>query len=140
MPIPIIAHERIATWTGKLRPRFAADRRVRWADSRSSGDLVAAAGGCEPAIVLIDLAARTLWGMESLEALSRTHHDALILVLDPDSVPEVPVLARELGATLVWSGVAIPPRIETLLRGWVDLIDSSRPVGDLTLRGRSAVR
>ncbi len=125
MPTSIIVHERIATWTGRLRPRFAGDPRVRWVESRSSPDLVAAVGS-ESSLVLIDLRGRTLWGMEGLSALEPRHHQALILVLDPDHVPEVPILARELGATLVWSGVVVPPRVATLFHHWLNLAETTR--------------
>lgn len=136
---PIIAHERIAEWTGRLRPRLAADPRCRWLETRSTADLVAAvrpgpSGGpwADPVVtlpvVLINLAARPHWGLESLLALRGAQPDALVLVLDPDRTPEVSTLARELGADLVCSGVAVPPRVEALLRVWVDRQqDRARP-------------
>ena len=118
----IIVHERIADWYPRLRPRLAGEAAVRWVESRSTGDLTRAVlGGDGGRIVLLNLAGRTYWGMEGLETLSGVEHDALILVLDPDRVPEVPTLAREFGATLVWSGVVVPPRVETLLRRWLPL-------------------
>ncbi len=124
MPTPIIVHERIAEWVGLLRPRFADEPRIRWVESRSADDLVSAAHGSERSIVLINLAHRTYWGMENLNAFDQARYDALILVIDPQSVPAVPTLARELGATLVWSGVVVPPRVEALFRRWLDLIKS----------------
>ena len=138
MPTSIIVHERIATWTGKLRPRFVGDPRVRWVESRSGADLRSAvqAGASERSIVLIDLAGRTLWGLEGLDALNEVTHTAWTLVLDPESIPEVPTLARELGATLVCSGVIVPPEVETLLRRWLDLIAPTRPRPQLTTRSR----
>ena len=139
MPTSIIVHERIATWTGRLRPRFAGDARVRWVESRSSSDLVASASGLDRSIVLVDLAERTMWGMEGLEALSRTSPTALILVLDPDAIAEVPPLARELGATVIWSGVVVPPRVESLLRRWLDLIEPG-PLAARSPAGRPAGR
>ena len=72
--------------------------------------------------MLIDLAGRPYWGLEGLDALQQVRPDALTLVLDPDRTPDVPVLARALGAALVISGVAVPPRVEMLLRGWVELV------------------
>jgi len=74
-------------------------------------------------IALIDLASRPYSALEGLDALNQVAPDALTLVLDPQSVPEVPVLARELGATLVWSGVVVPPRVETLFRRWLTLLE-----------------
>ena len=123
MATSIIVHERIAEWIGQLRPRFGSDPAIRWVESRSSADLVAAVGaaGSERSIVVINLASRVYWGMEGLDALNQAGRDPLILVLDPDEVPEVPTLARELGATLVLSGVAVPPRVEVLLRRWLRL-------------------
>ena len=126
-PTAIIAHERIGAWTGRLRPRFAADPAVRWVESRSAADLAAAAAGDAVPIVLIDLASRPHWGLEGLDALHRAAPDALALVLDPGRVPEVPALARELGATLVWTGVVVPPRVESLFRRWLILVDRRRP-------------
>ena len=122
VPTSIIVHERIAIWTEKLRPRFASDHRVRWVESRSRADLISAvaAVGLDRAIVLVDLGGRTLWGLEGLDALNEMSHNAWSLVLDPDLIPEVPVLARELGATLVLSGVTVPPRVETLLHRWLN--------------------
>ena len=49
-------------------------------------------------------------------------------MLDPQAVPEVPILARELGATLVWSGVVVPPRVEALIRRWLGVIAAEEPV------------
>lgn len=121
-PIRIVVHERIATWTGQLRPRFPSDGQVQWVESRSEQDLVAAAAGPADSIVLIDLGGRTLWGMRGLDALNQVTHAALILVLNPDSIAEIPLLARELGATLVWSGVVVPPQVEALLHRWLRLI------------------
>ena len=121
-PTAIIAHERIGAWTGRLRPRFAADPAVRWVESRSAADLAEAARGASP-IVLIDLAGRPHWGLDGLDALHRVAPDALTLGLDPNRVPEVPDLARELGATLVWPGVVGPPRVEELFRRWSALLD-----------------
>ena len=131
LPTSIIVHERIATWTGKLRPRFVNDPQVHWVESRSNADLSAAvaAVGLDRAIVIVDLRGRTLWGLEGLDALNEVSHNVWSLVLDPESIPEVPVLARELGATLVLSGVVVPPRVEILLRRWLSLIPAttSRP-------------
>ena len=145
MPTSIIVHERIADWVGRLRPRFAADPTVRWVESRSTGDLVAAAAAAGPgrAIVVVNLAGgRTLWGLNGLEALDATALDPLVLVLDPDRVPEVPTLARELGATLVLSGVAVPPRVELILRRFLRAAEqppaAGRPTPDQPTRPRPA--
>lgn len=126
MPTSIIVHERIAEWYPLLRPRLADEAGVRWVESRSADDLTGAVAGADAAVVLINLAKRTQWGMQGLAALGETSADPLVLVLDPDRVPEVPVLARELGATLVWTGVVVPPRVETLLRRWLPLVAARR--------------
>ena len=123
---PIIVHERINEWFSLLRPRLADQPTIRWVESRSTADLSAAVVEGDAAIVVINLAKRTQWGLEGLAALGDTAADPLILVLDPDRVPEVPILARELGATLVWSGVVVPPRVETLFRRWIPLITHRR--------------
>ena len=135
MPTSIIVHERIAEWYPLLRPRLADVAGIRWVESRSADDLTGAVAGAEAAIVLINLAKRTQWGMEGLAALGETSADPLVLVLDPDRVPEVPDLARELGATLVWPGVVVPPRVATLLRRWLPLAAARRsPRSPLTAK------
>ena len=140
MPTSIIVHERIAEWVGWLRPRFAASPGVQWVESRSSADLTAAVEERDRSIVLINLANRTYWGMEGLDALHQAHRDPLTLVLDPQSVPEVPWLARELGATLVWSGVVVPPQVEILVRRWVGLLESRSVVGRRIIRTPHTLR
>ena len=126
MPTSIIVHERLAHWTGLIRPRFAAESTIRWVESRSTEDLASAAAGPFDPIALINLATRPYWGLEGLDALNQIAPNALTLVLDTDSVPDVPLIARELGATLVWSGVVVPPRVEALIRRWLTVLDQRR--------------
>jgi len=126
VPSSIIVHERLAHWTGLIRPRIAATSTIRWVESRSSADLASAAFGLSDPIALINLAARPYWGLEGLDALNQIAPNALTLVLDPDSVPDVPIIARELGATLVWSGVVVPPRVEALIRLWLTVLEQRR--------------
>ncbi len=45
----------------------------------------------------------------------------LSVVLDPSDQPEVALMARELGATLVLGGVVVPPTLEALLHRWIPL-------------------
>lgn len=126
MPTSIIVHERVAEWVGHLRPRFESDSDLRWVESRSVGDLTSVARGPSDPIALINLAARPYWGLEGLDALIQTTPNALTLVIDPQSIPGLPIIARELGATLVWSGVVVPPRVETLFRRWLTLLEQRR--------------
>ena len=132
MSTTIIVHERVAEWIGHLRPRFESDPEIRWVESRSVADLTSAASGMTNPIALINLALRPYWGIEGLDALNQIAPNALTLVIDPRSIPDVPVIARELGATLVWSGVVVPPRVETLFRRWLSLLEQRRVIARLS--------
>lgn len=137
MPSLIIVHERLADWTGWLRPRFASNPTIRWVESRSVGDLTSAAAGSSDPIALINLAARPYWGLEGLDALNQIAPNALTLVLDPNSTPTVPIIARELGATLVWSGVVVPPRVEALIHRWLTVLEQRQIKNKSVIAGRS---
>lgn len=118
--IPLVIHERLGTWTRQLRPR-AASWPVRVVESRSSADLVAAAGRSACPILVLDLGDRPGPGLEDLDRVLQVATDALALVLDPRAHPPVAPLARELGATHVFSGPAPPPAVAELLGRWVPL-------------------
>ena len=59
---------------------------------------------------------------------------ALVLVLDPDTVPGAAGLARELGATLVRSGFVSPPQVVRLLERWTALAGRRAQAGGWTTR------
>ena len=46
---------------------------------------------------------------------------ALSLVIDPVGYPGVAELGRELGATLMLSGVVVPPEVESILHRWLPI-------------------
>ncbi len=119
-PQPLIIHERLARWSRQLRPRFRGWS-IRWAETRSADSLVEAAARSACPVVVLDLGDRPARSLEDLDALRLASPGALSLVLDPGSHPEVPALARELGATLVLPGVVVPPEVEALLRRWLPL-------------------
>jgi hypothetical protein len=116
----VVIHERRGLWARQLRPRLAAWP-VRWVETRSAADLDAALVGAVGPIVVIDLARRVRAGLEDLDRAVERAPNALVLVLDPEAREGVAVLARELGATHVVSGVATPPALADLLARWLPL-------------------
>lgn len=116
----IVLHERLGNWSRQLRPRFHG-RAVRWFETRSSSDLDAAIVGRAAPIVLIDLAGQSLDGLAAVERTRTSVPGGLILVVEPDAREEVCQLARELGATHVFSGAVPPPDVSRLLDRWIDL-------------------
>lgn len=119
----LVIHERVAQWARQLRPRMA-DRPVRVVETRSTGDLETALAGAACPLVVIDLARRRRAAMEDLDRAVRAAPDALVLVLDPDSVAGVARLARELGATHVIEGPATPPAVARWIARWIPLARS----------------
>jgi hypothetical protein len=121
MAQPLVSiHERLGQWARQLRPRFPADS-VRWSESRSTASFVAAARLSACPILVVDLGDRSLEGLEALGEAMIEAPSALALVLCPQPNEDVEVMARELGATLVLSGVTVPPVVEMLLRRWIPL-------------------
>jgi hypothetical protein len=118
--LPLIIHERSGSWARQLRPRLSSWP-VRLVESRSSADLEGALAGTACPIVVIDLDGRPRAGLDDLARATRTAPSALVLVLDPGSLEGVALLARELGATHVASGVATPPAVAGLLARWIPL-------------------
>ncbi len=119
-PQAVIIHERQANWARQLRPRLPGAA-IDWTESRSTASLVESAGRSACPIVVLDLGDRPARGLEDLDAFHRAAPVALSLVLDPRSAAEIARLARELGATLVLSGVVVPPEVEALIRRWLPL-------------------
>jgi hypothetical protein len=118
--LPLIIHERLGNWVRQLRPRLSAWP-IRLVESRSAADLEGALAGTACPIVVIDLDRRPGAGLDDLERATRTAPSALVLVLDPGGHDGVAVLARELGATHVFSGVVTPPTVARLLERWIVL-------------------
>jgi hypothetical protein len=118
----LVIHERLGVWARQLRPRLA-DGSVRVVESRSPDDLARVlldgSGVCP--IVLIDLTRRIRAGLEDLDLARRSAPDALILILDPELIDGVALLARELGATDVLSGPATPPQVLRIVTRWLPL-------------------
>jgi len=117
-PQSIIIHERLAYWSRQIRPRFRGSP-IRWSETRSTSELVRSASQSACPIFLIDLADRPAQGLEDLDAGLVAAPMALSLVFDPLSHDGIGTIARELGATLVLSGVVVPPRVVALLRRWL---------------------
>jgi hypothetical protein len=118
--IAVVLHERLGTWAGQLRARLQ-DLPVRWYETRSAADVEEAIRGMACPVVLIDLSRNVVEGLRQLDQITARSPGARVLVLDPDSIKDVPMLARELGATHVISGFVPPPRVAALIARWVDL-------------------
>ena len=120
--LTLVIHERRGAWARHLRPRLLSWP-IRWVETRSTDDLESALAGTASPIVVIDLARRVRAGLEDLDRAVQRAPDAMTLVLDPEAREGVGVrvLARELGATHVISGVATPPRVAGLLARWLPL-------------------
>jgi hypothetical protein len=70
-------------------------------------------------VVLIDWGKHVSNGLLDVDLVRTRAPDALVLVNNPDSNPEVTMLARELGATHVLSGFVPPPDVAGLLLRWI---------------------
>jgi hypothetical protein len=117
----VVIHERLGVWARQLRPRLAPHVDVRWVETRSTADLEQAVAGSAAPIVVIDLADRTAAMLADLDAAAQLSPGGLFLVLDRQANVEAAALARELGATLVFSGFTPPPRVAALLERWIPL-------------------
>jgi hypothetical protein len=116
----VVIHERLGNWARHLRPRFLAWP-VRWVESRSLADLEAALAGQACPVALIDLGRRVRAGLEDLDRAAQAAPGALFLVFDPQRHEGAAILARELGATHVFSGPVAPPEVARLLARWLPL-------------------
>jgi CheY-like chemotaxis protein len=116
----VVIHERLGTWARHLRPRFLAWP-IRWVETRSTADLEAALTGLACPVVVIDLGRRVRAGLEDLDRAAQAAPNALFLVFDSEAHEGVAVLARELGATHVFSGPVTPPEVARLLARWLPL-------------------
>jgi hypothetical protein len=118
--VAVILYERLGNWVRQLRPRLR-DQPIRWFETRSVPDLEGVLRGLACPVVLIDLGGHPASGLIVLEQVLLRTPDAWVLVLDPESHPEVAGLARELGATHVASGFVPPPRVAELMARWIAL-------------------
>ncbi len=118
--VAIILHERLANWSRQLRPRLHG-RGVHWLETRSASDLERAVTGRSTPIAVVDLAGRPIDGLTDVDTIRALAPGSLILVLDPDGRDEIARMARELGATHVFSGAVPPPEVAQLLSRWIDL-------------------
>jgi len=116
----IVIHERLGFWSRHLRPRLHAWP-VRWVETRATADLEAALLGLAFPVVVIDLGRRVRAALEDLDRAVRLAPNALILVVDPEAHAEVATLARELGATHVFSGPVTPPEAAHMIARWLPL-------------------
>jgi hypothetical protein len=113
-------HERLGNWAAQLRPRLH-DLPIRWFETRTRADLEAVLTGLPCPVVLIDLGKHVASGLVDLHAVLTHAPEALVLVRNAESDPEVTSLARELGAIHVLSGFVPPPEVAALLARWVSL-------------------
>ncbi len=120
LPQSVIIHERLANWARQLRPRFPGWP-IRWSETRSTPALVRAAWRVPCPILILDLGDRPARGLEDLGAVLEAAPTSLSLVLDPHDHPEVAPMAKELGATIVLRGPAVPPEVARLLDRWLPL-------------------
>jgi CheY-like chemotaxis protein len=118
--LEVVIHERRGFWARHLRPRLLAWP-IRWVETRSTADLQTALAGMACPVVLIDLGRQVRSALEDLDRVAQTTPNALILVLDPQADEGVATLARELGATHVFSGPVTPPEVAQLLARWLPL-------------------
>ena len=133
--VAVITHERWGSWARQLRPRLAR-LPVLVQESRSAADLKAALRAHPAALVVIDLGTGPVERLGELLQCREVVADtgALVLVLDPDTVPGAAGLARELGATLVRSGFVSPPQVVRLLERWTALAARRAQAGGWTTR------
>ncbi len=120
MRLPLIVHERIGRWARQLRPRVASWP-VVLVESRSAADLQGAASRSASPLVVLDLSVRLRANLEAIGRAVAASPNALLLALDPSATSDLPLLARELGATHVLTGPATPPEVEAILARWLPL-------------------
>jgi hypothetical protein len=116
----VIVHERLGNWNRQLRPRLQRYH-ARWFESRSAADRDGLLGGLAFPVILIDLGRHPADGLTALSIAASRSPEARSLVLDPEATADVPALARELGATHVYSGYVPPPLVAGLLARWITI-------------------
>ena len=116
----VIIHERVANWSRQLRPRFQGWP-IRWSETRSERDLVQTVARSNWPILIVELDRRHLQGLRELHEALQMAPNTLSLVLEPGNRPGVASIAREIGVTLVLTGVVVPPEVERLLQRWLPI-------------------
>lgn len=124
----LIVHERLGRWARQIRPRVAGWP-VRPVETRSADELAVACGRSACPIVVIDPGDRLRLALADLDRAARAAPDALILMLGGSSPPEFPLVAREMGATLVLPATTPPPRVLDLLARWLPLARARSEAG-----------
>jgi hypothetical protein len=94
---------------------------IRLIETRSRADLEVILTGVACPVVLIDPGERVTGGLLDIDLVLTRAPDALILVNNPEAIPELASLARELGATHVLCGFVPPPDVAGLLLRWIVL-------------------
>lgn len=118
--IPLMIHERLANWARQIRPRVATWP-VRLIETRSAADLARAWRSSACPLIVLDLDRWPHRGLDDLVRAQPAASEALVLVLDPGGHPEIPPLAREIGASHVLSGAVTPPAVLALLERWLPI-------------------
>lgn len=113
----LITHERLARWARQLRPRLAS-LPIDLVETRSRQDLLLAVARHPAPLLLVDLGQRPIAMLDDLEQAMAAAPDARTIVLDPERIPDVPRLARQLGATEILSGPVPPPLVADRLARW----------------------
>ena len=117
--VPVILDERLGNWIRQLRPRLH-DRPVRWFETRSAKELETLLTGLAFPLVLINLGRSGMDRLNDISLVSSRVPEARILVLDPEAQSGASTVARELGATQVFSGFVPPPIVAELLSRWIE--------------------
>ncbi|MGP0065562.1 MAG: hypothetical protein ACLQGP_18400 [Isosphaeraceae bacterium] len=116
--VPVILHERLGNWIRQLRPRIY-EQPVRWFESRSTRELEVLLNGLAFPILLIDLGRDPIAGLKDIGLAALCVPHALILAINPGGHAETADVARELGATHVFSGFVPPPVVAELICRWI---------------------
>lgn len=116
----LITHERLARWARQLRPRLAS-LPIELVETRSRSDLLQALARHPAPLLLVDLEHRPVDRLGDLEAALATAPETLAVVVDPQRLPDVPRLCRELGVTEVLSGPVPPPEVAERFARWHSL-------------------
>jgi hypothetical protein len=121
--LPLVIHERLATWTRQLRPHAAAGWPVRLVETRSARELIDAVSTSQaPAVLVVGLGDDPAGELLAVANALAAAPETLSLVLDPiGGRPGVIDLAREIGATAAWGPEALPPQVVRMVRRLIDL-------------------
>ncbi|MDG3003580.1 hypothetical protein [Paludisphaera mucosa] len=119
-PPVVVLHERSGAWARQLRPRFQREP-VRWFETRSTADLLAAISAATTPIIVIEAGPDPIPALRDLAAVLARGSSPLVLLLDAEGRPEVAAVARELGASLAEPGRATPPQVAAWLARWLAL-------------------